>query len=117
MQEKNIHIVIATWICFDYTLTHRKGVGMTEQEWKILGTRLRQKRRWLDLTSEELAEKAGTTRVTISALENMRKPRISFDVIVRIAQVLNSSLDYLAGRKDDDTIALPTTLELVGTDA
>ena len=80
---------------------------MTEQEWRVLGTRLRQVRRRQDLTSEALAKKAGTTRVLISALENTRKPRVSFDVVVRIAKVLNISLDYLAGRKSDDTIAKP----------
>jgi transcriptional regulator with XRE-family HTH domain len=82
-------------------------VPMTQQEWRILGTRLRQVRRRLDLTSQQLAEKAGTTRVTISALENTRKPGVSFDVVARIATVLGISLDYLAGRKDSDTIALP----------
>jgi hypothetical protein len=51
------------------------------------------------------------TRVTISALENMRKPRISFDVVVRIAQVLGISLDFLAGRKDEPKVALPTAPE------
>jgi len=77
---------------------------MTEQEWRILGTRLRQVRRRQDLTSEQLATKAGTTRVTISALENTRKPRVSFDVVARIAAVLGVSLDYLAGRKDREEI-------------
>jgi transcriptional regulator with XRE-family HTH domain len=84
---------------------------MTEQEWQVFGRRLRQMRRFQDLTSEALAEKAGTTRVTISALENMRKPRISFDVVVRIAQVLGISLDFLAGRKDEPKVALPTAPE------
>lgn len=79
---------------------------MTEQEWRILGTRLRQVRRRQDLTSEELATKARTTRVTISALENTRKPGVSFDVVVRIAGVLGISLDYLAGRKDDESVEL-----------
>jgi transcriptional regulator with XRE-family HTH domain len=77
---------------------------MTEQEWQVLGRRLRQVRRRHDLTSEQLAAKAGTTRVTISALENTRKPRVSFDVVVRIAGVLGISLDYLAGRKEKEEI-------------
>ena len=78
---------------------------MTPQEWRVLGARLRQVRRQQDLTSEELAKKAGTTRILISALENTRKPRVSFDVVDRIAKALNISLDYLAGRKNEDTIA------------
>jgi transcriptional regulator with XRE-family HTH domain len=88
---------------------------MTKEEWRILGTRLRQVRRRQDLTSEELAAKAGTTRVTISALENTRKPRISFDVVMRVASVLGISLDYLAGRKDDERVRRePAAVELVG---
>jgi transcriptional regulator with XRE-family HTH domain len=74
---------------------------MTKEEWHVLGKRLRQVRRMQDLTSQALATKAGTTRVTISALENTRKPGVSFDVVVRIAQVLNVSLDYLSGRKNE----------------
>jgi transcriptional regulator with XRE-family HTH domain len=80
---------------------------MTKQEWLVLGARLRQVRRRQDLTSEALAEKAGTTRATISALENTRKPGVSFQVVVRIAAVLGVSLDYLAGRKDEDSVICP----------
>jgi transcriptional regulator with XRE-family HTH domain len=88
---------------------------MTEQEWRVLGRRLRQVRRRQDLTSAALAAKAGTTRVTISALENTRKPGVSFDVLVRIAAVLGVSLDYLAGRKDDESVEFePTAAALVG---
>ena len=87
---------------------------MTEHEWRVLGTRLRQVRRRQDLTSQSLATRAGTTRVTISALENTRKPGVSFDVLFRIADVLGVSLDYLAGRKDDESVELePTELEHV----
>jgi len=82
---------------------------MTEQEWRVLGTRLRQVRRRQDLTSQALAAKAGTTRMTISALENKRKPGVSFDVLFRIAGVLGVSLDYLAGRKDDESVELEPT--------
>jgi transcriptional regulator with XRE-family HTH domain len=80
---------------------------MTKEEWQTLGIRLRRARRMQDLTAVQLAAKAGTTRVLISALENTRKPRVSFDVVVRLAQVLGVSLDYLAGRKDEDTVSLP----------
>jgi len=79
---------------------------MTEQEWRVLGERLRRVRRRHDLTSAQLAERAGTTRATISALENRRKLRVSFDVMARIAAVLGVSLDWLAGRKDEETVAV-----------
>jgi len=77
---------------------------MTKQEWRVLGRRLRQVRRSQDLTSEALAKQSGTTRVVISALENTRKPGVSFAVLVRIANVLGVSLDYLAGRKETASI-------------
>ena len=46
----------------------------------------------------------GTGRTTISRLENNKKPQVSFDVLFRIADALGVSLDYLAGRKDDESI-------------
>jgi transcriptional regulator with XRE-family HTH domain len=88
---------------------------MTEHEWRVLGARLRRVRRSQDLTSAALAKQAGTSRVVISALENNRKPGISFAVVARIAAVLGVSLDYLAGRKDDEGVELePTAVALVG---
>jgi transcriptional regulator with XRE-family HTH domain len=88
---------------------------MTDHEWQVLGSRLRRTRRIQDLTSQALATKAGTTRATISALEHTRKPGISFAVLFRIANVLGVSLDYLAGRKDDESVELePTAEALIG---
>jgi transcriptional regulator with XRE-family HTH domain len=46
----------------------------------------------------------GTARETFSRLENTKKPLASFDVLVRIAEVLGVSLDYLAGRKDTEKV-------------
>ena len=88
---------------------------MTDKEWRMLGARLRQVRRRQDLTSQALADKAGTTRVTISALENRRKPGVSFAVLYRIADVLGVSMDYLAGRTDDESVEQePAAVDLVG---
>lgn len=76
---------------------------MTEREidWQLLGERVHTARRRRGLTSGELARLAGTTRVTISRLENRKKPGVSFAILWRIAQVLQVSLDWLTGRKDD----------------
>jgi transcriptional regulator with XRE-family HTH domain len=73
-------------------------------DWRLLGERLHIARRRRDLTQQDLATQAGTTRVTISRLERVDKPQVSFDVLVRIAQVLGVSLDWLAGRKDNDRV-------------
>ena len=53
------------------------------------------------MTSGGLAAKVGTSRVTISRLENGTKPRVSFEVVTRIADALGVSLDFLAGRKEE----------------
>jgi transcriptional regulator with XRE-family HTH domain len=73
-------------------------------DWQILGERLLIARRRCQITAAELAKRAGTTRVTISKLENGRKPHVSFDVLLRIAVVLGVSLDFLAGRKDEAAV-------------
>jgi transcriptional regulator with XRE-family HTH domain len=83
--------------------------------WEVLGERLHIARRRRDLTQQGLAVQAGTTRVTISRLERVDKPQVSFDVLARIAGVLAVSLDWLAGRKDSDTIGMATGVAPVGS--
>ena len=80
---------------------------MDEHAWQILGERLHTIRRRRGLTSKDLAAAVGTGRTTISRLENNSKPQVSFDVLFRIADVLEVSLDYLAGRKDEESIVVP----------
>jgi transcriptional regulator with XRE-family HTH domain len=75
-------------------------VGESPVNWPRLGERLYMMRRRRDLTAHDLARQAGTTRNTISMLENGRKPRISLDVIVRIGNVLGVSVEYLLGREE-----------------
>jgi transcriptional regulator with XRE-family HTH domain len=70
-------------------------------DWGVLGERLLIARRRQNMTSAALAAKVGTSRVTISRLENGHKPHVSFDVILRIAEALDVSLDFLAGRKEE----------------
>lgn len=55
------------------------------------------------LTQEELAEKLNTDKVQISRWEQGRKiPRA--ERIAEIAQILNTSVDYLMGLSDEPTI-------------
>jgi len=77
---------------------------MDERVWQQVGERIHLIRRRRGLTSKELAAHVGTGRTTISRLENASKPQVSFDVLYRIADVLEVSLDYLTGRKDNETI-------------
>ncbi|HIG0361874.1 TPA: helix-turn-helix domain-containing protein [Clostridium sporogenes] len=59
--------------------------------------RLKALREDADLTQQELADKLHTTRPTISNYENTdREP--SYDVLIKIADYFNVSLDYLLCR-------------------
>jgi transcriptional regulator with XRE-family HTH domain len=77
---------------------------MDEQAQQQLGERIHILRRRRGLTSAALAKQVGTARATISRLENTRKPQVSFDLLIRIADVLGVSLDYLAGRKETEKV-------------
>ena len=83
---------------------------MDDRAWRTLGERIHMMRRRRGLTSKELATQVGTGRTTISRLENNSKPQVSFDVLYRIADVLGVSLDYLAGRKEDESVELEPTV-------
>lgn len=51
---------------------------------------------------ETLAHDIGTTRSTISNFENeQRKP--SLDMVIKLADYFQVSIDYLVGRTDDPT--------------
>ena len=70
----------------------------------LLGERLHTIRRRRGLTLKELARRAGTSYVGVSNLERGQKPQVSLDVVVRLADVLKVSLDYLVGRKDEEGV-------------
>lgn len=64
--------------------------------------RLKELRTSQNLTMESLAKDLDTTRATISNFENeQRKP--SLDMIIKIADYFQVSIDYLVGRTDDPT--------------
>jgi len=67
----------------------------TERE--LLGSRIRQWRQRRHLSQSELAERSGVTQSTLSNYENgKREPAVS--ILIHIAEVLDVSLDELAGR-------------------
>lgn len=54
------------------------------------------------LTMEQLGKDIGSTRATISNFENeQRKP--SLEMIIKLADYFQVSIDYLVGRTDDPT--------------
>lgn len=66
----------------------------------MIGTRIQQRRESLRLTQEELADLVGTTQRQISRYErgsNNPGP----ELIVKLAQVLGTTTDYLLGITDE----------------
>lgn len=54
------------------------------------------------LTMEQLANDIGSTRATISNFENEQK-KPSLDMVIKLADYFQTSIDYLVGRTDDPT--------------
>jgi transcriptional regulator with XRE-family HTH domain len=67
------------------------------------GIRLKQVRDLRGLTQAELAEKAGLTAVQISHFETGVKPSASAITLVKLADALSVSIDYLLGRTTERT--------------
>ena len=61
-----------------------------------IGERIRLKREKNNLSQEQLAERIGVSQMMVSYYERDFKP-LSFEMAIRIARVLETSLDYLAG--------------------
>lgn len=66
---------------------------------QIMGSRIRTARQFRRLTGEQLAEKIGIAVDSLRHIENgVKSP--SFQLIERISDILDVSLDYLAGKTD-----------------
>ena len=61
----------------------------------MVGQRIRERRKELKMRQDELAEKTGISRVTISRIETGDDLNMTTFTAVRIAEVLGISLDYL----------------------
>lgn len=71
------------------------------------GNRIRTLRKKYNLTQLELATKVGIPKSTLAGYENgLRRPK--FETIEKLAEVLNTSSDYLIGISDDPHPAKPT---------
>lgn len=66
--------------------------------YKISGEKLKQRRRQLGMSQEELAKKVGISKVSICWYENgERTPK--YEVFIKLAEELDLSLDELSGRE------------------
>lgn len=68
---------------------------------KILGERIKKARLQKNLTQIELAKKIGVEQPAINRYESgKRSNRVDMENIIKIAEVLDVSLDYLFGLKE-----------------
>lgn len=54
------------------------------------------------MTIEDLAEKSGLTRQTVSAIENGKLPKVSVVTILKIAKALGVSITELTGENSEE---------------
>jgi transcriptional regulator with XRE-family HTH domain len=66
-----------------------------------LGARIRRRRRDLDMTQAQLAERSGVPQYHSSGIEVGRIVEIKTDTLRKLAQALHCSADYLIGLTDD----------------
>jgi len=64
------------------------------------GLHLRRARETRKLTQQELASRAGVSPIMISHFETGVRPSASADTLVKLADALDVTVDYLLGRSD-----------------
>lgn len=64
---------------------------------KLVGTRIRNRRKNFGLTQSQLAVRADTTEDAISEYERGER-RMSLEMAVKLASILECDTDWLAGR-------------------
>jgi transcriptional regulator with XRE-family HTH domain len=70
---------------------------------EVLGTRVREQRKHAGLSQMEVAKQTGIIQGDLSLLERGKKRALWADTLLRLAEALGCSLDYLVGRTDDPT--------------
>ena len=71
---------------------------------KTFGERLQQMRKRNNLTLDELAKKIDSTKSYVWELENKPNIRPSAELVYKLANVLNTTVDVLLGKKSIDDI-------------
>jgi transcriptional regulator with XRE-family HTH domain len=71
------------------------------------GERIHTLRRRRDLTLRALGDMANVSYVTVSKIERGKMPQVSVDIVVKLADALGVSVDYLLGRTVQE--AIPTS--------
>ena len=71
---------------------------------ETFGERLQQMRKRNNLTLDELAKKIESTKSYVWELENKPNIRPSAELVYKLANVLNTTVDVLLGKKSTDDI-------------
>jgi transcriptional regulator with XRE-family HTH domain len=79
-----------------------------------LGERILVYRRRKDWTQRDLATHSGVSHITVARLERGQIPYVSVDVVARLADALEVSLDQITGWVEESERE-PATLATVGT--
>jgi putative transcriptional regulator len=66
-----------------------------------LGDKIKQAREQRGWTQQQLSEHAGVRRALISELETGKKEDTTGENLRRLAEALNTSVDYLVGKRND----------------
>lgn len=74
---------------------------VAKKEPSVFGKRLKIVRRARGLTQEELEAKSGVSSAMISHFETGERQKASADNLVKLAEALNVSIDYLLGRSEE----------------
>jgi transcriptional regulator with XRE-family HTH domain len=75
---------------------------------EIFGEKLRNRRLEKGLTLEALAEKIGSTKAYVWQLENKKPAKPSGELLLKIANVLDISAEFLI----DDSVSRPTNTQV-----
>ena len=73
-----------------------------------LGTRIRRRRRDLDMTQEQLAQISGIPQYHISGIEVGRIVEIKTDTLRKLTRALRVSADWLLGLEEEETEQMAT---------
>jgi putative transcriptional regulator len=78
---------------------------------ETLGRRIRRARLHRDITQKALAELVGISRNAMNKLEKGETLDPHMSHLCKLADALGVSMDYLAGRKDEDSEFAPATTD------
>ena len=85
---------------------------MTTDEQRAMANRIKDRRKSLNYTQEQFAERLGISSSSYTRIENaFQKPAL--DTLIKISTNLNTTLDYLVFGSDDNSTTVITDTEML----